>query len=422
MKRIGPVGWLISACMCAGLVMPGAMAVPTRRSGPQTAGSSNELVEKLEHERVVLTRRKADLDAQLVRLGAQSEEFRARQDAENAMRISAQLSQNALLAQRRALETERVAAQKQLKALSRAQEDWIGYLVKFEPISAHARAQPGAQASHRPALSLETKLVAQALVDVGQQAEIERRKIVQIDARIGVLNARYLALKPEDQVLQTPGGGPGAGHVSATRIDNEIASLTGQIAALDPQIRRVELALARARQKVSLERVGQAKGSDAGSAQDIAVASLAKTRATRASLTAPNLAQNSQTIRLIAPIAGPVRLRFGQRDGALLARGIGYGVAADRKVVAPASGKVVFADAFGSYGRLVMIDLGSQYVVALSGMAQTKVKTGEMVKSGDEIGWMSADPAKRGAELRLMLEFWHAGTVVDPSHFLGPGG
>lgn len=431
-KRIAPVRWLISASLCIAIMAPGAVPAPPKRSpGTQNANAPSTATEQLERERADLTRRKEDLDAKIIALQAQADEIRARQDAENALRIGAQMSQNALLARRRELETDLVKAQTQWRALSRAQADWIRYLVRFEPISAHQQGPGGTKGDDPHALSLEAKLVALAVIDVGQQAESERRKIVQIDARIGALNARYMALKPGDE----PGQNQGAGNGTAASIEMQIADKAREIVAVDAQIQRVGLALDRERhkalgrlaQQAKLERAAKATGNAppranaAAGAKDVAAVSLSKTPSARTTLAPASSPKTSHPIQLIAPIAGPVRLQFGQRDGALRARGIGYGVLSDRKVVAPASGKVVFADHFGSYGRLVMIDLGSQYVVALSGMAQTSVRSGEMVKSGDEIGWMNADEAARGSELRLRLEFWHAGVVIDPSDFLVRG-
>lgn len=81
------------------------------------------------------------------------------------------------------------------------------------------------------------------------------------------------------------------------------------------------------------------------------------------------------------PIQGNVTSTFGPRWGRMH-QGIDIGVESGSKVKASASGKVVFADEMGGYGKLVLIEHKDNYFTAYAHNSKIKVKEGTKVKKG----------------------------------------
>ncbi len=84
------------------------------------------------------------------------------------------------------------------------------------------------------------------------------------------------------------------------------------------------------------------------------------------------------------PIQGSVTSTFGPRWGRMH-QGIDIGVETGTKVKASASGKVVFADDMGGYGKLVVVEHKEDYFTAYAHNSKIKVKEGNKVKKGSII-------------------------------------
>jgi septal ring factor EnvC (AmiA/AmiB activator) len=119
--------------------------------------------------------------------------------------------------------------------------------------------------------------------------------------------------------------------------------------------------------------------------------------------------------RLPFPLAGRVEVRdvrMPDADGPGLAlRGHPGAV-----VRAVADGRVAFADTFGSYGRVIIIDHGDRYFTLSGQLQNVDVYVGERVHRGTPIGKVAVTGKHRG---ELYFEIRHAGRTVDPRPWFG---
>jgi septal ring factor EnvC (AmiA/AmiB activator) len=83
-------------------------------------------------------------------------------------------------------------------------------------------------------------------------------------------------------------------------------------------------------------------------------------------------------------------------------------------VTSPAEGLVVFSGKFLNYGNILIISNG-KYRVFLYGMDFLFASTGDIVKTGDYIGKMSADP---GGSRVVKMELKESGESLDPRHWV----
>jgi len=117
-----------------------------------------------------------------------------------------------------------------------------------------------------------------------------------------------------------------------------------------------------------------------------------------------------------APVAGDLIEAFGDHTIAGPAAGDTYKAAPGARVVAPCAGPVQFADHFQSYGLLVIIDCGQNYLFVLSGMSRLDVSAGSRVARGQPVGQMLGYDAKNPArQPQLYVELRQNGTPVDPN-------
>ncbi len=109
----------------------------------------------------------------------------------------------------------------------------------------------------------------------------------------------------------------------------------------------------------------------------------------------------------------PVTGRLLRGLGELSANGVrsrGLTFAVDRRavVVAPAGGTVRFAGHFRGYGAIVIIDHGAGWTTLLTGLAATRVRSGQRVRAGVPVG-----QAERGGEPTITVELRRQGQPQD---------
>lgn len=195
---------------------------------------------------------------------------------------------------------------------------------------------------------------------------------------------------------------------AAARAAEEAAradSLRTAIAQIEAARRAAE---EQARREVALaER--QKRGRDAAAARE---RQQALSRPAGPGLAGPNAA-------LTAPVAGAVARSFGQSTDAGAATGISYTAAPGARVVAPCTGRVMFAAPFRSYGLLTILDCGGGAHVVLSGFERLDTRVGQAVTAGSPVGVMPGwDPRAGGARPLLYIELRKDGQAVDPAPYL----
>lgn len=118
--------------------------------------------------------------------------------------------------------------------------------------------------------------------------------------------------------------------------------------------------------------------------------------------------------RLLFPLAGRAEVRPARREGT-----DGPGVEIKSSIGAPVravfAGRVAFADRYGPYGRLVIVDHGDHYYSVNGNLAGVDVKVGDEVSAGERIG--SVGDEGRGP--MLYFEIRHGTETLPPQAWLG---
>ncbi len=76
---------------------------------------------------------------------------------------------------------------------------------------------------------------------------------------------------------------------------------------------------------------------------------------------------------------------------------------------------MAFADRFGPYGRLVILDHGDHYFTVSGNLATMDVKVGDEVSAGERVGTVGDE----GEGPTLYFEIRHGSETLPPSGWLG---
>lgn len=118
--------------------------------------------------------------------------------------------------------------------------------------------------------------------------------------------------------------------------------------------------------------------------------------------------------RLLFPLAGRSEVRPARREGTD-GPGLEIRSSLGASVRAVYAGRVAFADRYGPYGRLVIVDHGDHYYSVSGNLAGLDVKVGDEVSAGERIG--SVGDEGRGA--MLYFEIRHGTETLQPTPWLG---
>lgn len=123
--------------------------------------------------------------------------------------------------------------------------------------------------------------------------------------------------------------------------------------------------------------------------------------------------------QLVLPVTGRVVRDWGDRTEAGPASGLSYQAAPAARVVSPCGGRVVFADAFRSYGLLLIVDCGGGFHMVLAGLERLDTRAGQAVQAGEPVGAMPDwQPAGGGKRPVLYIELRKNGQPVNPAPWL----
>jgi len=152
-----------------------------------------------------------------------------------------------------------------------------------------------------------------------------------------------------------------------------------------------------------------------------------------ASSTAKRPAFASRRGSLRSPVIGRIVQRFGNDDGSgSIAQGVSLSTRAGAQVVSPADAEIVFAGPFRSYGNVLIITPGDNYLIVIAGLAEIYANPGQQLLAGEPVGRMSsggnaangsqsANPAARssaGQAPVLYIELRKDGAPVDPAPWI----
>ncbi len=115
------------------------------------------------------------------------------------------------------------------------------------------------------------------------------------------------------------------------------------------------------------------------------------------------------------PVAGPIARRPSRQAGASTPNAIAITAAEGSPVSAIHDGVVAFADTFGGFGNLVIVDHGSQSFSLYGDLLDVSVKKGARIERGQPIGTVGPAPA---GPSELYFELRIDGQSVDPLQWL----
>jgi murein hydrolase activator len=118
--------------------------------------------------------------------------------------------------------------------------------------------------------------------------------------------------------------------------------------------------------------------------------------------------------RLLFPVVARADVRPAHREGT---SGPGLEVHAPVGAVVRAvfAGRVAFADRYGPYGRIVILDHGDHYYTVSGDLDEIDVKIGQGLLAGDRVGTVGDD----GQGPMLYFEVRHGAQSVPPAPWLG---
>jgi murein hydrolase activator len=128
--------------------------------------------------------------------------------------------------------------------------------------------------------------------------------------------------------------------------------------------------------------------------------------------------------KLRFPTTGEILSAFGSDTGlGHTLPGLAIKTAPQARITSPLQGKIEFAGQFRSYGGLVIINAGQDYLVLLAGMDKILTSTGQSVKAGEPLGEMGLKSAELAISNDLTnldspvlyVEFRKSTLPIDPS-------
>ena len=121
----------------------------------------------------------------------------------------------------------------------------------------------------------------------------------------------------------------------------------------------------------------------------------------------------------IVPVVGTVIHAWGDATEGGPANGISYQPPPAARVVAPCTGRSVFAAPFRSYGLLLILDCGGGYHAVLAGFDRLDIRVGQDVAAGEPVGVMpNWQPGTSGNRPALYVELRRDGQPVNPAPWL----
>jgi len=118
--------------------------------------------------------------------------------------------------------------------------------------------------------------------------------------------------------------------------------------------------------------------------------------------------------KLLFPVLGKADVRAAHREGT---DGPGIEIMAQTGSVVRAvyAGKVAFADRYGAYGRIVILDHGEHYYSVSGNLGSIDVKIGDDVNAGERVGTVGESDSGG----MLYFEIRHGSTATAPQPWLG---
>jgi murein DD-endopeptidase MepM/ murein hydrolase activator NlpD len=305
-------------------------------------------------------------------------------------------------------------------------------------LATSGHAAPGAAPPRSQATALALAALDRKIADLDAEEEGDKRDLAALGPRIADVHARILTrgrsfYRMTRAGMLPIGGGFDALVSHAMRVERARRGLVADLEN-EKQLRDHAVDLSHALERVARDRIALASQRTAMDAARIAMedeqrrqqafdrAFETSTGATSEyvavagatpDLAAPGGFQSSRG-RLLFPVAGRAEARPAHREGT---EGPGLEILAPvgSTVRAVFAGRVAFADRYGPYGRIIILDHGEHYYSVSGDLASVDVKVGDELAAGERIGTVGDD----GQGAMLYFEIRHGTETVPPAPWLG---
>ena len=269
-----------------------------------------------------------------------------------------------------------------------------------------------------PGIRGETdKLAAdlKSLHDVKTEIAGERQNYVTTMASALEEESRMSRLIEENDKLSTR---------NKAELENEkqrTAELAARATSLESLISSMEKDIASTRQAAEASKLEDLKRQNMTPAEMDQARRDAQTNLPDKNRIAPAYPFSVMKAKLDLPVAGDVLRFFGDDDGTgHPAQGLTVAAGTGLVVTAPADGWIMFAGPFRSYGKMVIMNVGENYHIVLSGMDSVTARQGQFVVAGEPIGQMGEKRIASAAAVNIVtdrptlyIEFRKDGKPVD---------
>ena len=273
--------------------------------------------------------------------------------------------------------------------------------------------------------------------DVREAVDTENRKLAATLKQVGEDETRIAMM------IETKRAALGESEKSLLEEQKRAEGLAERAQSLSGLIANLEGEIASARKAANAARAADAaREADEAKRLDEARKAIADARAGGGKLTAGVFADTGRIEPAVAfgrakgllplPVAGRIVQRFGDAlPTGRTAQTIAIEPPASprgARVRAPADGWVLYAGAFRSFGKLLILNAGDDYHLVLMGLDRVDVAPGQFVLAGEPLGTMPRSNAGRdgsddtvtkdtieGRQPLLYVEFRENGRPVDPA-------
>jgi murein DD-endopeptidase MepM/ murein hydrolase activator NlpD len=305
-----------------------------------------------------------------------------------------------------------------------------------------ARAQvppPSAATAHVTSAALQLAALDRRIADLDTDDAADKRELDGLGAKIAAAHARVLsrgrALYRLTRAGMLPvGGGFDALVEHAMKVERmhhavaaDLASekaLREHAAELSQTLERIardRVALGAQRQAVDVERAAHDDESRRQEAFDRAFATstgasdyVAVYGGGASEDPGAPVGFSSSRGRLLFPVAGRAEARAARREGTD-GPGLEIRAPAGSPVRSVFAGRIAFADRYGPYGRIVIVDHGEHYYTVSGNLGAIDVKVGQDIAAGERLGSVGDD----GQGAMLYFEVRKGTETIAPAPWLG---
>lgn len=312
------------------------------------------------------------------------------------------------------LADESRAAQQALVADEAVMEDVFAALMTMRTPPALATSPDDVSSAIRAAI-----LMSDAAPALAGHADDLRAKIANIDALAAATRAQQANL-----LAATSSAGARREEIAALAEEKRRASASlnaetetaranaRKLASEAANLRELLDGLAKSAPPAPSVKPGQKPAAKAGGG-------LAQPTAKPPAATASKPAVKAKAGSPLYPVVGSPLRRFGRVIEGQKQEGLTLSARAGATVIAPMDARVQYSGLFRTYGQMVILDIGNDVLLVVSGMEALYPEAGQWVLAGEPIGRMSD---QKSPSPELYLEVRRKGQPVDPETWLGKRG